>query len=159
MGLFGTAASIFSDFSLILEVIILSLFIIGFAYARKHLSNRHYKLMTVGFLINLFFVIFFMIGRKTIAGSPEFAGPASIRKTVYLPVVIVHGITSTLAFILAGYAVYYGYKHTIMKRKRVFTNRNDHRMHKKIGYTTLVVWSIAFITGILVYLMLYVLYI
>ncbi|MFQ5888268.1 MAG: DUF420 domain-containing protein, partial [Candidatus Hydrothermarchaeales archaeon] len=156
MGLFGTYASLFSDFSLILEVVILSVFIIGFTYARKHLSNQHYKLMTIGFLINLFFVIFFMIGSRTIGGSSEFMGSEGIRRTVYLPVVIIHGTTSTLAFILAGYAIYYGYKHTTMKRKRVFRSRNDHRMHKKIGYTTLGVWSIAFLTGVLVYLMLYV---
>ncbi|MEE8358353.1 MAG: DUF420 domain-containing protein [Candidatus Hydrothermarchaeales archaeon] len=159
MGVFGTAASFFSDFSLILQVVILAVFIIGFSYALKHLSNRHAKLMTLGFLINLFFVVFFMIGSRTLGVRSGFMGPANIRKTVYLPVVIVHGISSTLAFVLAGYAVYYGYKHTLLKKKRVFRSKPERGMHKKIGYATLVFWSVSFITGVAVYLMLYVLYV
>ena len=159
MGIFGTSASLFSDFSLILEVIIIFVFILGFLYGRKHLSNRHYKLMTLGFLINLFFVVFFMIGSRTIGSHTTFTGPENIRKTLYLPVVIIHGISSTLAFILAGYAVFYGYKHSTMKKKRVFTDKTGYRNHKRIGYATLVFWGLSFLTGVLVYLMLYSLYV
>ena len=159
MSIFGTSASFFSDFSLMLEVIILGVFFIGFFYARRHLSNNHYKVMTFGFLINLFFVLFFMIGKKILGSSPGFLGSESVRKTVYLPTAMIHGILSVLALILAGYTVFYGYRHTKMKKKRVFNKRDKYSMHKKIGYTTLAVWFVAFVTGVLMYLMLYVIYV
>ncbi|MFQ6136826.1 MAG: DUF420 domain-containing protein [Candidatus Hydrothermarchaeales archaeon] len=155
MGFYGTAASAFSDLSLTLEVIVIAVFIIGVTYARRHISNRHYKLMTLGFIFNVLFVSIYMIGSRVIKVSSR-PSAVAVPRSIYLPTVIVHGLTSTIGFILAGYAVYFGYKHTSMKKKRVFKSKGEYRTHKKIGYTTLIVWIVAFLTGVAVYLMLYV---
>ncbi|NIM45693.1 MAG: DUF420 domain-containing protein, partial [Nitrososphaeria archaeon] len=116
MGIFGTSASNFADLSLVLEALILGSFIVGIRYARRHLSNHHYKIMTGGFFLNLIFVGAYMIRSLLGEGSSTFPGPADVRDFVYLPTVIVHGISSILAFILAGFTLYYGYTHTVQKK-------------------------------------------
>ncbi len=157
MGIFGTSASTFSDVGLILEVVILLVFIVGVLNSRRHLANRHYKIMTTGFTLNFIFVITYM-AKGMLEGGTKFQGPNDVYRSVYLPIVIVHGIGSVLAFVVAGYTLYYGYTHTVQKAQRAFTGRDYYKTHRKLGYSTLAFWSIAFITGTVVYLLLYVLY-
>lgn len=157
MGIFGTAASTLSDLGLVLEVVILLIFMVGVLHSRRHLANRHYKIMTAGYTLNLLFVATYM-GKNILEGGTKFQGPDEVYRSIYLPVVIVHGVASVLAFLVAGYTVYYGYTHTVQKAKRTFVGRKYHSTHRKLGYTTLAIWSIAFATGIVVYLLLYVLY-
>ncbi len=157
MGIYGTAASNLSDFALTLEVAILLIFIFGVLHSRRHLANRHYKIMTAGFTLNLLFVATAM-AKSIFEGSTKFPGPQDVSRSVYLPVVIVHGISSLLAFAIAAYTVYYGYTHTVQKAKRAFVGRDYYLTHRKLGYTTLAVWSTAFATGVAVYFLLYVLY-
>jgi uncharacterized membrane protein YozB (DUF420 family) len=157
MGILGTAAGTLSDIGLLLEVVILFIFFIGVLHSRRHLANRHYKIMTAGFTLNLLFVATYM-AKNILEGGTKFPGPIEIYRSLYLPVVIVHGIASVLAFLVAAYTVYYGYTHTIQKAERVFVKRNYRSTHRRLGYATLTIWSIAFVTGIVVYLLLYVLY-
>ncbi len=157
MGIFGTSASTLSDLGLVLEIVILVVFIIGVLHSRRHLANRHYKIMTTGFSLNLVFVLIYM-GKGIIEGGTKFQGPEEVYSSIYLPIVIIHGIGSVLAFLIAGYTLYYGYKHTIQKKKRTFVSKEYHQTHRKLGYITITTWSIAFITGTIVYLFLYALY-
>lgn len=157
MGIYGTTASNLSDIALTLQVAILLIFVFGVLHSRRHLADRHYKIMTAGFTFNLLFVSTAM-AKSIFEGSTKFPGPTDVYKTVYLPVVIVHGISSLLAFAIAGYMVYYGYNHTVQKAKRAFVSKEFLSTHRKLGYTTLAVWSVAFATGVAVYLFLYVLY-
>lgn len=158
MGLFGTSASLFSDIGLVLETVILASFLIGARYARRHLSNQHYKIMTAGFVLNVVFVGSYMIRSLLKETSARFSGPETIKTLVYLPTVIVHGIASLMAFALAGYTVYYGYSHTVQKKRRVFTDPGFRTRHRLLGILTLSTWALSFVTGALVYLLLYVFY-
>ncbi len=158
MGLFGTAAGTFSDLSLTLEVFILFIFFAGVLHSRRHLANKHYKLMTAGFTFNLLFVASYM-AKSILEGGTKFPGPEEVYTSVYLPVVIVHGFASIIAFALAGYTVYFGYTRTVQKRKRAFKGRESYLTHRKLGYATLAAWSTALATGVAVYLLLYVLYV
>lgn len=159
MGIFGTKATLFSDLSLIIEIIIVSIFIYGATFARKKLSDRHHKLMLTGFSLNLLFVLSYMIYSGLFkSGAAKFAGSEEVRKFVYLPMVITHGTASTIAFILAGYAAYYGIKHSMIKKRRIFPSKDEREKHAKIGRATIYTWAIALITGVLVYILLYVVY-
>lgn len=158
MGIYSTAASMFSDISLTLEAVIMAIFIVGILHSRRHLADRHYKLMTIGFSGNLLFVLSYM-AKSILEGGTKFPGPPEVYRSLYLPIVMVHGFASIVAFLLAGYTVYFGYTQTIQKRKRVFKERKSYLRHRKLGYGTLAAWSISFITGIAVYLFLYVLYV
>jgi putative membrane protein len=158
MGLFGTSATLYSDLSLVLEAIILGGFFVGFSYARKKLSNEHYKVMTSAFVLNLIFVGSYMVRGLLKEGSPQFMGPEFIKDFVYLPTVIVHGIASLLAFLIAGFTVYYGYSHTVQKRRRVFPKSSNRSVHRILGILTISTWTLSFVTGVFVYILLYVLY-
>jgi putative membrane protein len=158
MGFFGTSATFFSDISLILEAIILGSFIVGIRYARRHLSNQHYKIMTAGFVLNVIFVGSYMIRSLLSEDSVRFSGPEVVKTLVYLPTVIVHGIASLGAFALAGYTVYYGFTHTVQKKRRVFTDSGLRTRHRLLGILAVSTWTLSFATGVLVYLLLYVFY-
>jgi putative membrane protein len=158
MSLLGTGASLFADISLLLEAVILAAFIVGWRYAKRKRTNEHYKIMTTAFILNLLFVGSYMIRSLLKSGSTHFSGPENIKAFIYLPTVIVHGIASVLAFILAGYTVYYGYSHTTQKKKRVFTQPQNRSKHRILGILTISTWTLSFVTGTLVYLLLYVLY-
>jgi len=159
MGFLGTTAGNFSDLSLLLEVLIVLVFIFGARYARRALSNTHHSIMLWGFLANVAFVGSYMIYTSLIkTGSAKFMGPQAVKTFVYIPVAVIHGLGSTIAFILAGYTVYYGIKHTIIKERRVFSSKEERVKHKKLGTATIFSWSAALISGIIVYLLLYVIY-
>jgi len=159
MGFLGTRASDFSDFSLLLEVLIVLVFIFGARYARRALSNTHHSIMLWGFLANAAFVGSYMIYTSLIkTGATKFLGPAAVKTFVYLPLVIIHGLGSIIAFVLAGYTVYYGIKHSIIKERRVFKSKEERARHKKLGIATIFSWSAALVSGIIVYLLLYVIY-
>ncbi|RMF89187.1 MAG: DUF420 domain-containing protein [Methanobacteriota archaeon] len=158
MGMFGTSAGVFADVGLLLEAVILGSFLVGARYARRHLSNEHYRVMTAGFALNVVFVASYMIRSILRESSARFSGPENIRTFVYLPTVIVHGIASLAAFALAGYTLYYGYSHTVQKKRRVFTEKARRTRHRILGLATLSTWTLAFVTGVIVYLLLYVLY-
>jgi putative membrane protein len=158
MALFGTSAPIFADASLLLEALILGSFFVGWIYAKRKLTNTHYKIMTTAFGFNLFFVGSYMVKSLLKEGSTEFLGPENIKDFVYLPTVIVHGIASLLAFVLAGYTVYYGYTRSVQKKRRVFPEAKKRNIHRILGILTISTWSLAFLTGAFVYLFLYVLY-
>ncbi len=157
MGLYGTTASTISDIALTLEVLIMAVFFAGAVQARRHDANRHYKIMTAGFLLNLAFVFSYM-AKSILEGGTKFKGPPEVYGSVYLPLVIVHGIAALSAFFLAGYTVYYGYTRSVKDKKRAYRRKEQYWTHRKLGYTTLAVWFTALATGILVYLFLYVIY-
>jgi len=158
MGFFGTSATLFADISLLLQAVILAGFIVGYRYARRKLSDEHYKIMTAAFTLNLIFVASYMIRSLLKGGSTRFLGPDDIKDFVYLPTVIVHGLASLMAFALAGYTVYYGYTRTVQKKKRVFSDPSKRIKHRLIGILAISTWALSFATGLLVYVLLYVLF-
>jgi putative membrane protein len=158
MGIFGTSASLFADLSLVLELLILGAFFVGYRYAMMKRSNEHYKIMTGAFSLNLVFVGTYMIKSLLSEGSTGFSGPETIKDLVYLPTVVVHGISSVLAFVLAGITLYYGYSHTVQKKHRVFPNKSDRFKHRILGLLTISTWAFAFITVFIFDLLLYGIY-
>ncbi|MEE8168309.1 MAG: DUF420 domain-containing protein [Candidatus Hydrothermarchaeales archaeon] len=158
MGFYGTSAGSFSDLSLTLEIAVTIVFLGGVFYARRHRSLLHYKLMTIGFVFDFTFMVSYM-AKRLVEGSTEFKGPENMYKLLYLPVVILHSLISVAVLVLAGYMVLYGYRNSTVKGKvRVFHAKEKYRWHRKIGYATVATWIISFLTGISIYLLLYVLY-
>ncbi len=158
MGVFGTSASLFADISLLIEAAILASFIVGWRYAIRKQTNDHYRIMTGAFLLNVAFVGGYMIRSLLSEGSTGFSGPGFIKDFVYLPTVIVHGIASLAAFALAGLTVYYGYSRSVQKKRRVFSKPMQRTTHRLMGLLTISTWTLSFLTGVLVYILLYVLY-
>lgn len=158
MGFFGTGASFFADFSLIFQAVILGAFIVGWRRVLEKRIAEHQKIMTTAFVLNVVFVGSYMIKSLLSEGSTGFIGPDSVKDFIYLPTVIVHGIASLLAFTLAGLTVYYGYTRSVVKKRRIFPKPLQRTTHRIIGILTIGTWTLSFLTGISVYILLYVLY-
>ncbi|WP_080846609.1 DUF420 domain-containing protein [Cytobacillus gottheilii] len=116
---------------------------IGWVQISKRKLEAHKKSM---FFAGLFAVIFFIIyaSRTIFIGNTAFGGPDDIK--IYYTIFLIFHIT--LATIGAGLGItslYSGYK-------------NKLRLHRKLGPITSIVWFFTAITGVAVYLLLYVFY-
>ncbi len=156
MGFLGTYAGTFSDVSLMLEIFVTLAFFSGYFFARKRQISRHYRMMVFAFMLDVSFMVSYMV-KSLIEGHTKFGGPVAIKMYIYYPVVAFHSIISIVVLLLAGFMVYHGFTRTeksVDSRKMVREVARHHRM----GKITLFIWILSFLSGILVYLLLYVLY-
>jgi putative membrane protein len=94
----------------------------------------------------IFAIIFFIIyaSRTIFIGNTQFGGPDDI-KIFYTIFLIFHIVLATVGAIFGLVTLYYGFKNKLEK-------------HRKIGPVTSVIWFFTGITGVAVYLLLYVFY-
>ncbi|WP_042456074.1 DUF420 domain-containing protein [Neobacillus dielmonensis] len=116
---------------------------IGWGKIRQGKKDSHKKTMI---LAAIFALIFFIIyaARTIFIGNTSFGGPDSIK--IYYTVFLVFHITlATVGAVLGIISLYTGYK-------------NRFSFHRKLGPITSIVWFFTAITGVAVYLLLYVFY-
>lgn len=116
---------------------------IGWSLIRKRKINAHKKAMTVA---GIFAIIFFVIyaSRTIFIGNTSFGGPEDI-KIYYTIFLIFHITLATVGAVLGIISLVTGFK-------------NKLSIHRKLGPVTSIVWFFTGITGVAVYLLLYVLY-
>lgn len=130
-------------FSTLLIVLSALLVAIGWVYIARGKQERHAQVMILAsFFALLFFIIY--ISRTLFVGNTAFGGPDHVAPFYHL-FLIFHIILSTAAAILGLITLYYGYKQEFQK-------------HKRIGPITSVIWFSTAVTGVAVYLLLYVVY-
>ncbi|KAB2335287.1 DUF420 domain-containing protein [Bacillus mesophilum] len=114
---------------------------IGWVQISKRKLEAHKKSM---FLAGLFAVIFFIIyaSRTIFIGNTAFGGPDDI-KIYYTIFLIFHITLATIGAVLGITSLYTGYKNKLAR-------------HRKLGPITSIVWFFTAITGVAVYLLLYV---
>jgi putative membrane protein len=110
----------------------------------------------IAVVLNVLFVLSYMI-KSYLETPPTFQGPDSMRVGVYLPVVIVHGLVSTIVLVLSLVFIYVSIKWGTKEKKWKFPKEKKTK-HKKFGKLMFLMWYIAMITGIIVYILLYVVY-
>ncbi|WP_226665889.1 DUF420 domain-containing protein [Metabacillus litoralis] len=116
---------------------------IGWYLIRKRNINAHIKVMT---LAAIFAVIFFIIyaSRTIFIGNTAFGGPDDIK--IYYTVFLVFHITlATVGAVFGIISLITGYK-------------KNYEKHRKLGPITSIIWFFTGITGVAVYLLLYVFY-
>lgn len=116
---------------------------IGVWHVKNKRIEKHEKAMFIG---GIFAAIFFIIyvSRTAILGSTSFAGPDNI-KLYYTIFLISHIILSTTGGVLGLISLTTGFKKKLKK-------------HRKLGPITSTVWFFTAITGVMVYLLLYIIY-
>ncbi|WP_246940313.1 DUF420 domain-containing protein [Bacillus pinisoli] len=116
---------------------------IGWVLISKRNLEAHKKVMT---LAAVFAIIFFIIyaSRTIFIGNTSFGGPDDI-KIYYTIFLIFHITLATVGAVLGLTTLYYGYKNNLEK-------------HRKLGPVTSIIWFFTAITGVAVYLLLYVFY-
>ncbi|WP_174733798.1 DUF420 domain-containing protein [Mesobacillus harenae] len=116
---------------------------IGWWQIKQRKLESHRKTMT---LAAIFAIIFFIIyaSRTIFVGNTSFGGPDDI-KIYYTVFLIFHITLATLGAIMGITTLYAGYK-------------NNLELHRKIGPVTSIIWFFTAITGVAVFLLLYVFY-
>ena len=115
--------------------------VIGWIQISKRKIDAHKKSML---LAGAFAVIFFIIyaSRTIFIGNTAFGGPIEYKKyyTIFL---IFHINLATIGAVLGGISIWTGLK-------------NKLKIHRKLGPISSIVWIFTAITGVAVYLLLYV---
>jgi len=117
------------------------LLIYGYSLIRQGKREQHKRVMLSAFAVSIVFLICYLVYHYNV-GSVPYQGQGAIR-TVYFVILISHVILAAIVPVLA-----------ILTLWRAFQERFD--KHRKIAKITLPIWLYVSITGVIVYLMLYV---
>ena len=116
---------------------------IGWRLAVHRKLEQHQKVMLYAAIAAvLFFIIY--ASRTFIIGSTPYNGPDGL-KPYYLVFLLFHIVMATVAAVFGITTIVLGY-------------RKKFARHRKLGRVTSVIWFFTAITGVAVYLILYVLY-
>lgn len=129
-----------STFFIVLSAILVA---IGWAFIKQRKIEAHKKTMIAAAISALTFFIIYA-SRTIFIGNTAFGGPDDI-KIYYTVFLIFHITLATTGAVFGLVTLYLGYKNNIVK-------------HRKIGPITSVIWFFVAITGVAVYLLLYVFY-
>lgn len=129
-----------STFFIVLSAILVA---IGWYLISKRKIEAHQKVMWAAGAAALTFFIIYM-SRTIFVGNTAFGGPEEY-KIFYTIFLIFHITLATTGGVMGLITIYWGYKEQLAK-------------HRKIGPITSVVWFCTAITGVMVYLLLYVFY-
>lgn len=117
------------------------------AVGLKHIRNKqielHEKWMKLAALAALIFFIGY-VSKTVFIGSTQFGGPDNL-VPFYVTFLISHIILSTTGGVLGAYQLYTGFKRKL-------------GIHRKVGPIAAIIWFLTAITGIMVYLLLYIIY-
>lgn len=116
---------------------------IGWVLIKQRKIEAHQKAMM---LAALFAIIFFVIyaSRTIFIGNTAFGGPEDL-KIYYTIFLIFHITLATVGAVMGIITLWSGYKKNLKK-------------HRKIGPITSIIWFFTAITGVAVYMLLYVFY-
>lgn len=116
---------------------------IGWYMIMKGRRETHQRFMVTGAVFALLFFIIYVC-KTVFIGSTQFGGPQNI-KVAYLIFLLIHITLATAAAVFGVITLY------LAKKERF-------KKHRKIGRITATIWLITAPTGILVYILLYLLY-
>jgi len=129
-----------STFFIVLSAILVA---IGWSLIRKRKVEAHKKTMlAAGISALLFFIIY--VSRTVFIGNTSFGGPDEL-KIYYTIFLVFHIFLATTGAVFGIVSIYTGLKEVLPR-------------HRKIGPITSVIWFFTAITGVAVYLLLYVFY-
>lgn len=127
------------------------LFTIGYFYEKR--GGKHCIIMGAAVTTNIIFVVSYMVSRLL---REEVPFPPPQFASLYQSVVIPHGILSVLVLVLAISQAFLAYQWR-RKKNDIIALGKRRSTHRKLGLSTLVLWYISFLSGIIVYAILYVL--
>ncbi|GAA4713696.1 DUF420 domain-containing protein [Brevibacillus fulvus] len=125
-------------------IVLSAIFIaIGWYQIKQGKREAHKKTMIIG---SVFATLFFLtyVSRTAFIGNTMFGGPEDI-KHIYQAFLVFHIILATVGGIMGLVTLYRAYKQQFAK-------------HRRIGPWTSVIWLATAVTGVTVYVLLYVIY-
>ncbi len=119
------------------------LLVTGYILIRTRRERAHKIAMLSTFAVSTAFLACYLV-YHAFAGSVSFQGPPTVR-TVYLVILVTHIILAATVPVLTIGSIYLG-----------LTDRRG--LHRKWGKVTFPIWLYVSVTGVIIYVMLYVLY-
>ena len=117
---------------------------IGLVKIKRHRDiNGHQKMMTYAAISAIAFFIVY-VSRTIFIGNTQFGGPDYL-VPYYTVFLVFHIILATTGAIIGGIQIYFGVKEKLSK-------------HRKLGPWAALIWFATAITGVIVYVLLYILY-
>lgn len=116
---------------------------IGWRLIIKNKRKAHKKTMIAAAISALLFFIIY-VSRTALIGNTSFGGPESI-EIYYTIFLIFHIVLATTGAIFGVVTI------TLALKRKI-------RIHRKIGPVTSIIWFFSAITGVMVYLLLYIIY-
>lgn len=129
-----------STFFIVLSAVLVA---IGWVLVSNRKVEAHKKTMFAAAIAALIFFIIYM-SRTIFIGNTSFGGPDDI-KIYYTVFLIFHIILATTGAVFGLVTIWAGYKNNLTR-------------HRKLGPITSIIWFFTAITGVAVYLLLYVIY-
>lgn len=120
---------------------------IGINHIRKNNIAKHEKFMKYAAWSAIGFFILY-VSRTLLAGNTSFGGPEEL-VPYYTTFLIFHVMLATISAFVGGYQIYLGLKKQ---------DRRKIERHKKLGRIFYPMWMLTALTGVIVYVLLYVLY-
>lgn len=129
-----------STFLILLSAILLAF---GWRFIAKGKPKAHKKTMIAGAISALLFFIIY-VSRTAFIGNTSFGGPENIE--IYYTIFLIFHI-----FLATTGAVFGVVTITLALKRKI-------RIHRKVGQVTSIIWFFTAITGVMVYLLLYIIY-
>ncbi|WP_203246110.1 DUF420 domain-containing protein [Sporosarcina beigongshangi] len=129
-----------STFLIVLSAVLVA---VGWSLIRKKRIEAHKKMMLAAAASAILFLIIYL-SRSIIIGNTSFAGPDHL-KIYYTIFLVFHIILATTGAVLGAMMISWGLKNNLAK-------------HRKMGPIASIIWFFTAITGVAVYLLLYVIY-
>lgn len=116
--------------------------ITGYALIRARREAAHRRAMLTAFGLSAAFLVSYLVHHYHIGGSKAYQG-AGVWRSVYLAILVTHALLAALVPFLASATIILGL-------------RNRRAAHRRLARLTLPIWLYVSVTGVVIYLMLYV---
>ncbi len=119
------------------------LLVIGWLLIKTGRETAHKRVMLTAFGVSVVFLACYLIYHAQV-GSVKFTGPSPVRQ-IYLTILLTHVVLAALVPFLAARTIYLGL-------------RDRRAEHRRAARWTFPIWLYVSVTGVIVYVMLYLIY-
>ncbi|MDA8066098.1 MAG: DUF420 domain-containing protein [Thermaerobacter sp.] len=130
---------------------------IGYAAVRRHRADAHHWMMLLATAVVFGWIGSYMVMALTY-GYVRFGGPPVVYHFLFIPLILVHSLVSTLALFLCAVSVALGFKFSGRRGGRRVLLGEEGRRHRRVGKLTLWFFVGSAATAYLAYAFLYIFY-
>jgi len=150
-GFLGTRAPFFMDFVMIIVALLPMLVALAISFARKKNYTAHATTQTILFVVSVIVVSYFEYGVRAGGGYEGFVKDSSVSHTYSLYVLIFHIVVAVIGFVV--------WTHTLITARKDSKNKTLPGLysaaHKKAGKRAFLWIVLTAITGVWVYVLLF----